>query len=110
MGEMTINETAHAIHDWAKRKGWWESDRNTGELLALAHSELSEALEDYRIGKMDTYLDDNNKPCGFPSEIAYCMIRLMDTAVALGINLEHEIEQKMAYNEKRPYRHGGKVA
>lgn len=35
------------IHDWAVRKGFWEEgvDRNDGEMIALFHSELSEALE-----------------------------------------------------------------
>lgn len=107
---MTINETANYIHDWAVRKGWWNTERNTGELIALAHSELSEALEDYRTGHMQTYEDEKGKPCGFASELADTVIRIMDTAVSLGIDLEAEIERKMAYNEKRPYRHGGKVA
>ena len=32
-------------------KGWWEdTNRNIGELLALVHSEVSEALEAYRDG------------------------------------------------------------
>lgn len=108
---MRINDTAIEIHAWARSKGWYDhGERNIGELIALAHSELSEALEDYREGKMQTYEGVGAKPCGFPSELADVMIRIMDTAVYLGINLEEEIERKMAYNQKRPYRHGGKVA
>lgn len=107
---MTINDTAKKIHDWAKDKGWWESERNIGELLALAHSELSEALEEYRNGRMKTYYEDDGKPCGYPSELADLMIRVMDTAYSAGIDLEYEIAVKMDYNESRPYRHGGKKA
>lgn len=42
-----INEMRDVIHDWAKKKGWCP-DRNKGELIALMHSELSEALEAIR--------------------------------------------------------------
>ena len=40
------------IHNWAKRKGFWQEgeDRNDGEMIALFHSELSEALEAIRHG------------------------------------------------------------
>lgn len=37
----TANETAH-------EKGWWESSRSFGEVIALIHSEASEALEEWR--------------------------------------------------------------
>ena len=33
------------INDIAKEKGWWDEERNNGEMIALMHSELSEALE-----------------------------------------------------------------
>ena len=33
----------------AREHGWWDGEERTfGELIALAHSELSEALEEYR--------------------------------------------------------------
>ena len=34
--------------DNAKQHGWWDEDRTFGEVIALCHSELSEALEAYR--------------------------------------------------------------
>ena len=42
------------IHETAKSKGWWDSERNDGELIALMHSELSEALEALRNGNINT--------------------------------------------------------
>lgn len=33
------------IHQTAKSKGWWDTPRSFGEVVALVHSELSEALE-----------------------------------------------------------------
>ena len=47
------------------------------------------------------------KPEGFPAELADLLIRVGDLAAALGIDLDFEVRRKMAYNETRPYRHGG---
>ena len=35
------------IHENAVAHGWWIEDRDFGEICALIHSELSEALEEY---------------------------------------------------------------
>ena len=40
-----INEFAQEVHSNAVNHGWWEDDRSFGEIIALCHSELSEALE-----------------------------------------------------------------
>src|SRR5690554_6340082 len=40
-----LNDAAKQIHEDAKRKGFWDSERETGTLLMLCVSELSEALE-----------------------------------------------------------------
>jgi hypothetical protein len=49
----TLNEYARFVHETAVEKGWWidGAERNFGEVLALMHSELSEALEEYRKGR-----------------------------------------------------------
>ena len=79
-----------------------------GELVALAHSELSEALEAYRDrGFIDT-VTENGKPEGVASELADTVIRIADMCGALGIDLSAAVVKKMAYNATRTYRHGGK--
>lgn len=99
-------------HQIAKEHGWWESV-NIPEKLALIHSEVSEALEDYRSGADVGVLCvdlETKKPMGFPSELADIVIRVFDLAGFLSIDLAHVIEQKMEFNKSRPYRHGGKRA
>jgi hypothetical protein len=44
----------------AIEKGWWEGERNEGELIALMHSELSEGLEAIRKGWASTITLDVN--------------------------------------------------
>lgn len=130
----SLNALRDEVHEWACDKGWWTNPspspdirsndktwRNVPEVLMLVVSELSEALEDYRSGKMITWGDSSEaiqkpgggivpKPCGFPSEIADTFIRLLDICGAYGIDIEQEIATKMEYNALRAHRHGGKYA
>jgi hypothetical protein len=45
-----IDHLARECHEVSVTKGWWESERNDGELIALIHSEASEMLEGLRHG------------------------------------------------------------
>jgi NTP pyrophosphatase (non-canonical NTP hydrolase) len=82
--------------------------KNIPEKLCLIHSEVSEALEDYRDGNLQADYE-GSKPVGFPSEMADILIRVFDLAGALGIDLDKAVAEKMAYNRTRPHRHGGKT-
>ncbi len=122
----SINELVQAAHQNAVSKGWWEQERSFGEIIALIHSEASEALEDHRNGhepdkawyeektaegfvvKHGLFLEPTWKPCGIPSELADIVIRVFDACGRYGIDLEKAIAEKMAYNATRPRRHGGK--
>lgn len=105
-----INELVKVAHDNAVAKGWWQEDHGFGEIIALIHSEASEALEDYRNGHgMTEIYYEGNKPCGIPTELADVVIRIFNVCGRYGIDLESAIIEKMTYNATRPYKHGGKV-
>ena len=82
------------------------------EKLALIHSELSEALEEVRDAGSDfdrlrtIRHREDGKPEGFAVELADAIVRIADLADALGVNLTTALEEKMAFNETRPPKHG----
>lgn len=118
---MNLNELRDEVHKNAIEHGWWEEKRTFGEIIALCHSELSEALEEYRNGKGNNYRnceinchDDcencaYKKPEGIAIELADCIIRILDYCGKENIDIEEMIKIKHEYNKTRPYKHGGKV-
>ena len=132
-------------------KGWREPNtpldqtRPVGDLIALLHSEVTEAFEAYRNGEPDLWYehtievhDDGGirseksgpksgsadqraltgtfdgvevlgKPQGIASELADVLIRVLDMAEEKGIPLLQAIFDKHAYNQTRPWKHGGKA-
>ena len=134
----TLNELRDEAHNTARAKGWWDEERTFGDLIALCHSELSEALEEYRnsMGITDirftgtlshveslvakpeeraVYEDYNLltgraiKPLGIPIELADVLIRVFDMAGFYGIDLDEAVKLKLDYNKTRERRHGNKA-
>lgn len=92
-------------HGLAVRSGWWSDpatgqfkDRNDGEMIALMHSELSEALEGLRKDSMDDHLPHRKQ---VEMELADTLIRIFDFAGARKLDLAGAVIEKLAYNQRR---------
>ena len=92
-------------HDTATGAGWYKNpvtgegvDRNFGEVVALMHSELSEALEADRKGLMDDKLPHRD---GREVEFADCILRILDTSAALGLDVAGALIEKNRFNRDR---------
>jgi NTP pyrophosphatase (non-canonical NTP hydrolase) len=107
---MTIKELVDQAYQGAFDKGWCEKKIEVPEQVALICSEACEGLEAWRDNQPISWIDDHGKPQGIASEYADILIRVAHYAKILGIDLEKEIVQKLAYNKIRDYRHGGKLA
>lgn len=95
----------HLAHKTATDAGWYSDpstgksiERNFGEVVALMHSELSEALEADRKGLMDDKLPHR---IGVEVEFADCIIRILDTAAAMGLDVAGALIEKNRYNQTR---------
>lgn len=117
---------AEQIHANAIKHGWWDEDSSFGEIVALCHSELSEALEEYLdekplvyqmqsygivSGRMETDLEKffpQQKIEGIAVEMIDCLIRILDWCGKEGVDVDEILARKHEYNKTRPYRHGGK--
>lgn len=132
---MTINELAKAVHENAVAHGWWKIPPTIPEALCLIHSEVSEALEEYREGNPVVYgtcalapenckysgvcdkvgdpdtgeIEGPCKPEGLAVELADVILRALDLMASLKVDAEAVIVAKHRYNLGREYKHGGKV-
>jgi NTP pyrophosphatase (non-canonical NTP hydrolase) len=128
---LNLTEFMNAVHINAVEHGWWDETKSFGDIIALCHSELSEALEEYRNKMPDEYYvintiqesgdvipeirtdigDDNykgEKPEGIAVELADCIIRILYYCGFANIDIERVLQDKYEYNKTRPYKHGGK--
>lgn len=98
-------------HKRAMDAGWWNcpitGEPSTPEYiqqtmvpqkLLLIHTEISEACEAHRKNAMDSHLPHRN---GVEVELADAMIRILDLAGGLNLDIGAAMAEKMAYNAQR---------
>lgn len=92
----------------SESKGFWREGqkRNQAEMIALMHSELSEALEGIRHGNPAS--DHIPEFTAVEEEMADTVIRIMDFCAGFGHRVAEAIVAKQAFNAGRPAMHGGK--
>lgn len=113
---MTIKQLQKEIHDYNAVAGWW-TDLKSGtnlvkeatdgtrlgkaivaEKLCLIHSEISEAMEGARKNLPDDKLPHRSM---LEVELADAVIRILDLAGALSLDLDGAIQEKRVYNSNR---------
>lgn len=111
---LTPEETAEAVdilngletlqvrcHFDSRAAGWWDTpvtEETVPTKLCLIHSEISEAMEGARKD-----LDDDHLPTRtmLEVELADAVIRIMDLAGAIGLDIGGAVLEKLAYNRQR---------
>ena len=81
-----------------KPEDWTDEPYKVPAVLMLIVSEAAEALEGFR----------HDDRANFDEEIADILIRVLDLAGGLGIDIDHEVGVKLEKNRHRGERHGGK--
>lgn len=105
MVKTNLKELGKVVLEINTANGWnvlrpdqWADTYKVPAVLALIHSEVSEALEAFR-------KDDKQN---FEEELADVVIRVIDCSAGLGLDLDKAIAEKLEKNKKRGFRHGGK--
>lgn len=100
-----IDDLSLQCHMSSVATGWYSvpetgepKARNFGELVALMHSELSEALEGDRKSAMSDKIPEFT---AVEEEFADALIRIFDTAGARKLRLGEAFQAKMRYNRTR---------
>lgn len=94
---------------------WWQDpatqepvQRNVGELLMLCVSELAEGMEGHRKGLKDDKLPHRSM---LEVELVDCLIRVLDLAGGLELDLAGAFREKMEFNAQREdHTHAARLA
>lgn len=96
---------SHAV---TESKGFYDfgEDYSESTLLLMIHDELSEANEARRIGNPESKKIPGNSCVA--EELADALLRILCFGKQHGHDVVAAVISKGFYNEKRPYKHGGK--
>lgn len=95
---MNLKELVDHCHNRARNAGWYNNPREDGTLLMLIVSEIAEAMEGERTGKMDDKLPHRSMA---EVELADAVIRICDYCGYKNYDLMGALQEKMEYNTTR---------
>ena len=96
----SVSSIVEICHGLAAECGWWDetTERDVPRLLMLCVSELAEAMEGDRKNLMDDKLPHRKM---LEVELADTVIRIMDMAGGLNLDIGGAIAEKLAFNADR---------
>jgi len=97
MERVGLNAKMAEVRAMCDAKGFSAEPTRIWEMLALIHSEISEASDCYKKGQPLETVGE---------ELIDAIIRILHLLSALGLDAEKLYQEKMAENWERPYRYG----
>lgn len=96
MESVGLNRKMIEVREMADEKGFSGSEKRTWEMLALIHTEVSEATDAYKKGASLEKVGE---------ELIDAIIRILHLLSVLGMDAEELYQHKMEKNWARPYRY-----
>jgi hypothetical protein len=129
---MTVTELQQQLYKTNADHGFNDPYITMDQKMLLVIREITEAVEELRAGKTPVQIyfpglvlaredkpsmdqifefavEQKVKPEGFPIELVDAIIRLFNMVSDLGYSVEQLVVLKDAYNQSRPFKHGGKA-
>lgn len=97
MEEEGLNLKMHEVRQMTDAKGFSAEEGRIWEMLALVHSEISEATDAYKKGKPWEEVGE---------ELIDAIIRILHLLSVLEVDAEALYQRKMAKNWERPHKYG----
>ncbi len=91
-----LNDYMAQVRELIDAKGFSSDQEQIWQMLALIHSEISEAADAYKKGRSYDEVG---------TELADAIIRILHLCSALDVDIEALYQAKMAKNWQRPYRY-----
>ncbi len=94
--EDSLTQRMREVRALADAKGFGSDEKRIWEMLALIHSEVSEATDAYKKGEPIDHVGE---------ELIDAVIRILHLLSALGLNPDELFDDKMKRNWARPYKY-----
>ncbi len=96
MSDADLNQKMREVRALADAKGFSSDPARIWEMLALIHTEVSEATDAYKKGEPMEHVGE---------ELADAVIRILHLYSALNLDPEQSFQDKMKRNWERPFKY-----